>query len=87
MCIYIYIYIFFLNHKIFFFQIFPKKEKNFQKKEKKSLWIRGIEPLSHLKKFFELGALDFLVTFFKKGPFFFFQRFQDSLKSSFQNGT
>ena len=26
-----------------------KKEKNFQKK-KKSLWTRGIEPLSHLKK-------------------------------------
>ena len=39
------------------------------------------------KKVFELGVLDFLVTFFKKGPFFFFQRFQDSLKSSFQNGT
>ena len=43
---------------------FPKKEKNFQMK--KSLWTRGIEPLSHFlkeKKFFELGALDFLVTF------------------------
>ena len=25
---------------------FPKKEKNFQK-NKKSLWTRGIEPLSH----------------------------------------
>ena len=62
--------------------------KKNQKKKKKSLWTRGIEPLSHLKKkFFELGALDFLVTFFKKCPFFFFQRFQDSLKSSFQNGT
>ena len=29
---------------------FLKKEKNFQKKKKKSLWTRGIEPLSHLKK-------------------------------------
>ena len=57
------------------FQIFPKKEKNFQqkkKKKKKFLWTRGIGLPSD---------------FFKKGPFFFFQRFQDSLKSSFQNGT
>ena len=69
------------------FQIFPKKREKISKK-KKSLWTRGIEPLSHLKKkFFELGALDFLVTFLKKRPIFFFQRFQDSLKSSFQNGT
>ena len=51
---------------------FPKKEKNFQKKKKKILWTRGIEPLSYLffKKFFELGALDFLVTFSKKSHFF-----------------
>ena len=49
-----------------------KKEKNFQKKK---------------KKIFGLGTLDFLLTFSKKDPFFFFQRFQDSLKSSFQNGT
>ena len=70
------------------FQIFSKKREKFSKKKKKSLWTRGIEPLSHLKKkIFELGALDFLVTFFKKRPIFFFQRFQDSLKSSFQNGT
>ena len=57
---------------------FPKKETNFQKK-KKSLWTRGIEPLSHLKKkkkIFELGALDFLVTFFKKNPFFSFNDFK-----------
>ena len=52
-------------------KIFPKKEKNFQKK----------------KKIFGLGTLDFLVTFSKKAHFFFFQRFQGSLKSSFQNGT
>ena len=52
-------------------KIFPKKEKNFQKK-KKNLWTRDIGLPSD---------------FFKKGPFFFFQRFQDSLKSSFQNGT
>ena len=38
------------------------------------------------KKIFGLGTLDFLVTFSKK-PIFFFQRFQDSLKSSFQNDT
>ena len=71
------------------FQIFSKKREKFSKKKKKSLWTRGIEPLSHFKKknFFELGALDFLVIFFKKDPFFFFQRFQDSLKPSFQNGT
>ena len=51
-------------------KIFPKKEKNFQKK--KNLWTRDIGLPSD---------------FFKKGPFFFFQRFQDSLKSAFQNGT
>ena len=39
------------------------------------------------KKIFGLGTLDFLLTFSKKRPIFFFQRFQDSLKSSFQNGT
>ena len=51
---------------------FPKKRKIFKKKKekKKGLWTRGIEPLSHLKKFFELGALDFLVTFSKKTHFF-----------------
>ena len=56
---------------------FPKKEKNFQMK--KSLWTRGIEPLSHFlkeKKFFELGALDFLVTFSKKAHFFSFKDFK-----------
>ena len=59
-----------------------KKKKNFQdsqispkkreKISKKNLWTRDI---------------GFPIDFFKKGPFFFFQRFQDSLKSSFQNGT
>ena len=46
--IYIYIYIYIKNSKkIQDFQIFPKKkkEKNFQ--IKKSIWTRGIEPLSH----------------------------------------
>ena len=50
---------------------FPKEQKNFQMK--KSLWTRGIEPLSHFlkkKKIFELGALDFLLTFSKKANFF-----------------
>ena len=56
---------------------FPKKREKISKKKKKSLWTREIEPLSHFKKkFFELGALDFLVTFFKKGPFFSFKDFK-----------
>ena len=50
---------------------FPKKREKFSKK--KNLWTRDIGLPSD---------------FFKKGPFFFFfQRFQGSLKSSFQNGT
>ena len=48
-----------------------KKREKFSKK-KKNLWTRDIGLPSD---------------FFKKCPFFFFQRFQDSLKSSFQNGT
>ena len=51
-----------------------KKQKNEKQKTKNSkkekfsnekrLWTRGIELLSHLKKkFLELGALNFLVTF------------------------
>ena len=75
---FVHVYIFFkkIKKKIqnFFFKIsksFPQKKREKFSNEK-SLWTRGIEPLSHLKKnFFELGALDFLVTFFKKGPFFF----------------
>ena len=56
-----------------------KKRKIFPKK--KSLWTRGIEPLSHLKKkkkknFFGLRALDFLVTFSKKAHFFSFKDFK-----------
>ena len=62
----------------------PKKNKkkiqdfqNFPKKrekfsKKKKFWTRDIGLPSD---------------FFKKGLFFFFQRFQNSLKSSFQNGT
>ena len=83
MCVCVYIYICNkiikkkIQKKIQDFQIFPKKkkrERNFQMK--KSLWTRGIEPLSHFlkkkkkKKNFELGALDFLVTFSKKAHFF-----------------
>ena len=56
---FIHVYIYFLKRykktkfktKFQDFQIFPKKEKFFQKK-KKGLWTRGIEPLSHLKKKF-----------------------------------
>ena len=52
------------------FQIFPKKREIFS--NEKSLWTRSIEPLSYLKKkIFELGALDFLVTFSKRPIFFF----------------
>ena len=58
--------------KIQDFQNFPKKREKITKKK---------------KKIFGLGTLDFLVTFSKKAHFFFFQRFQGSLKSSFQNGT
>ena len=50
----------------------PKKEKNFQIKKKKSLWTRGIEPLSHLKKkFLWTRGIGLPSDFFKKGPFFF----------------
>ena len=56
------------------FQFFLKKREKFSKK---SLWTRAIEPLSHLKKkIFELEALDFLVTFLKKNPFFSFKDFK-----------
>ena len=50
---FVHVYIFFKKIKKKIFKIsksFLKKEKNFQKKKKKSLWTRGIEPLSHLKK-------------------------------------
>ena len=71
---FVHVYIYFFKSskkKIQDSQIFPKKREKFSKK--KSLWTRGIEPLSHLKKkFFELGALDFLLTFSKKHLFFFF---------------
>ena len=59
-----------------FIKKIQKKIQDFQKKKGKSFE----------KSFFELGALNFLVTYSKR-PIFFFQRFQDSLKSSFQNGT
>ena len=69
---------------------FPKKKRKIFKKKKKSLWTRGIKPLSHLKKKKKIlwtKGIGLPSDFFKKGPFFFFQRFQDSLKSSFQNDT
>ena len=70
-CIYVYI---FSKKKIQDFQIFPKKEKNFQQKKKKILWTRGIGPLSQLKKIFELGPLSFLVTFSKRPNLFSLSR-------------
>ena len=62
-----------------------KKRKIFKKKKKKSLWTRGIEPLSHLKKkkIFELGALDFLVNFFQKRPIFFLSKISRFFKIFF----
>ena len=52
---------------------FPKfSQKKRKFFKKKNLWNRDI---------------GLPIDFFKKGPFFFFQRFQDSLKSSSQNGT
>ena len=71
---------YFVHVYIYFFKKIQKKfkiPKSFPKKrekfsKKKNLWTRDIGLPSD---------------FFKKCPFFFFQRFQDSLKSSFQNGT
>ena len=74
--VHVYIYIFFkkkFKKNSRFPNLSQKKRKIFNQKKKKSLWTRGIEPLSHLKKkkkIFELGALDFLVTFSKKAYFF-----------------
>ena len=53
-------------------QDFQNFPKKREKFSKKNLWTRDI---------------GLPIDFFKKGPFFFFQRFQDSLKASFQNGT
>ena len=64
--------------KISRFPNLTQKKRKIFKKKKKSLWTRGIEPLSHLKKkkIFGLGALDFLVTFSKKAHFFSFKDFK-----------
>jgi len=51
---------------------FPKFSQKKRNFQKKNLWTRDI---------------GLPIDFFKKRPIFFFQRFQDSLKSSFQNGT
>ena len=50
--VHVYIYIFFLKNskkKFQDFQIFLKKKREKFSNEK-SIWTRGIEPLSHLKK-------------------------------------
>ena len=68
--------------------VYILKKQN-QKKIKKKFKISKIFPKKEKnfpKKIFGLGTLDFLLTFSKKAHFFF-QRFKDSLKSSFQNGT
>ena len=64
-------------------------KKNKTKKKKNSRFPKFSQKKRKIfkKKIFGLGTLDFLLTFSKKRPIFFFQRFQDSLKSSFQNGT
>ena len=52
---------------------FPKfSQKKRKIFKKKNLWTRDI---------------GLPIDFFKKRPIFFFQRFRDPLKSSFQNGT
>ena len=53
-------------------QDFQNFPKKREKFSKKILWTRDI---------------GLPIDFFKKRPIFFFQRFPDSLKSSFQNGT
>ena len=66
-------------------QIFPKKREKFSNK-KKSLWTKGIELLSHLKKkkkILELGALGFLVNFFQKRPIFFLSKISRFFKIFF----
>ena len=79
--VHVYIYIFKKNSKqkfkIFFFKIsksFPKKEKIFQMK--KSLWTRGIEPLSHLNIYILTKGIGLSSDFFKKGPFFSYKDFK-----------
>ena len=66
--------------------IFKTKKKKKKKIQDFQNFPKKREKFSK-KKIFGLGTLDFLVTFSKKAHFFFFQRFQDSLKSPFQNGT
>ena len=83
LCVYIYIYIYL--KKIQDFQIFPKKREKFS--NEKSLWTRGIELLSHLKKNLWTRGIGLPSDIFKKWPIFLFKRFQDSLKSFFQNDT
>ena len=53
-------------------QDFQNFPKKREKFSKKNLWTRDI---------------GLPIDFFKKRPIFFFQRFQDSKKSPFQNGT
>ena len=60
-------------------QIFPKKREKFsnlKKKKKKSLWTRGIEPLSHLKKNLWTRGIGLPSDFFKKDPFFSYKDFK-----------
>ena len=62
-------------------------KKNKTKKNSRFPKFSQIKRKIFKKKIFGLGTLDFLVNFSKNAHFFFFQRFQDSLKSPFQNGT
>ena len=85
---FVHVYIYFLKRykkkkkfkkKFQDFQIFPKKENFFQKKKNKKVFGLGALSLKSFKKkikFFELGALDFLVTFSKKTHFFSFKDFK-----------
>ena len=87
--VYIYIYIFFLKNpkKKSNFPNLSKKKKKKKEKKKKKFQMRkcldwGIRPLSHLKKDFWTRGIGLPSDFFKNAHFFF-QIFQDSLKSSF----
>ena len=67
-------FMYYLMSIVFVYILKKKQKKNF--KISKS-FPKKREKFSNEKKNFELGALDFLVTFSKNAHFFFFQRFQD----------
>ena len=82
--VHVYIFLKKIKKKIqnFFFKIsksFPQKKREKFSNEK-SLWTRGIEPLSHLKKkkkkILWTRSIGLPSDFFKKDPFFSFKNFK-----------